>query len=664
MASPDPLRMHLEAGLQAHNRGDIEVAAAAYRRALAIAPEHPDALHLLGVALLQLGDAAAAMGFLERAAHPQRNNAAVIGNLAQGYFANERYAEAHAAFRKASRLDPRNVQFQLGMANCLALQDQHAAAEALLRKLITRFAQHALAWCSLGNVLRDQGRAAAAIDSYQRALEIDPQLADARNNLAGTLHKLLRFEEAEREFRACVERAPDYILARCNLASVLIDLGRFAEGAALCRDVIRQAPDFAPAHTYLGAALSHQGQLLDALACHRVAVDLAPRDAKAAQTYGSTLVDCGRFTDGLRLLARALALNPQLTSTHLLLGQALLGHGCLASGWAEYGYRPWPDMFREKYPHIALSRALPEALAGKHICIVKEQGLGDEIFFLRYVPQLHAAGARITYCASDKIHSLLARVPAIDEVLGETAPPPADAVILVGDLPLALSASAASPLPYADVAPGGFQAPDFASRISIFVPPVPPPLELAPQAERMAKIREQLAALGPPPYIGLTWRGGTPPSEQRLVIWVLHKEIGIPPLAAALKNVPGTFIALQRKPDARELAEFTTALGRPVHDFSALNEDLEGMLAMLAALDEYIGVSNTNVHLRASVGRASRVLVPRPADWRWLQTGRSSPWFPGTAIYRQSYQGDWSRALADLTRDLSSVDKQPPMYAD
>ncbi|MCE9641259.1 MAG: tetratricopeptide repeat protein, partial [Betaproteobacteria bacterium] len=602
MVSPDPLRTYLEAGLQAHNRGDIEVAAAAYRRALAIAPEHPDALHLLGVALLQLGEVGTAVDFLERAAHKQRNNAAVIGNLAQGYFTNERYAEAHAAFRKASRLDPRNVQFQLGMANCLALQDQHAEAESLLRRLTARFAQHALAWCSLGNVLRDRGRAAEAIDSYQRALELDPQLIDARNNLAGTLHKLLRFEEAEREFRACIERAPDYILARCNLASVLIDLGRFAEAAALCRDVIRQAPDFALAHTYLGAALGHQGQLLDALACHRVAVDLAPRDAKAAQTYGSTLIDCGRFSDGLRSLTRAIALDPQLTSTHLLLGQALLGNGCLAQGWVEYAYRPWPDMFREKYPQIALSRTLPETLDGKHICVVKEQGLGDEIFFLRYVPQLHAAGARISYCASDKIHSMLTRVPAIDEVLGETTPPPADAVILVGDLPLALSASAASPLPDADIAPGGFHAPDFASRISIFVPPVPPPLTLAPVAERLAEIRERLAALGPPPYIGLTWRGGTPPSEQRLVIWALHKEIGIPPLAAALKNVPGTFVALQRKPDAGELVEFANALGRPVHDLSALNEDLEGMLAMLAVLDEYVGVSNTNVHLRASAG--------------------------------------------------------------
>ena len=388
-----------------------------------------------------------------------------------------------------------------------------------------------------------------------------------------------------------------------------------------------------------------------------MAVEFAPQDAKAVQTYASTLIDCGRFNEGLRWFTRALALNPQLSSTHLLLGQALLGHGRLAEGWGEYGYRPWPDLFREKYPHITLARTLPDDLAGKHVCVVKEQGLGDEIFFLRYAPQLHAAGARITCSASDKIHSLLARVASIGQVLGETAPPPAAAgvVILAGDLPLALSGFSASPLPHADPAPGGFQLPEFPCRISLFLPAVPPPLALEPLAGRAAEMRQRLAALGRPPYIGLTWRGGTPPREQRLVIWALYKEIGIPPLAAALKDIPGTFIALQRNPEAGELAALADALGRPVHDFTALNEDLEGMLALLALIDEYIGVSNTNVHLRASAGRNTRVLVPRPADWRWLHSGRSSPWFPGSVIYRQSLQGDWSRALAALARDLANA---------
>jgi hypothetical protein len=240
-------------------------------------------------------------------------------------------------------------------------------------------------------------------------------------------------------------------------------------------------------------------------------------------------------------------------------------------------------------------------------------------------------------------------------VIEETSPPraEADAVIIAGDLPHAISDFPACPLRDVDATEVRFRLRDFPVRIAAFWPPVPPPLALPPLAERVAEVRRRLAAIGKPPYVGITWRGGTPPSEQRMAFWALFKEIGIAPLAAALHDIPGTFIALQRKPAPGEIDALAHALGRPVHDFTDLNEDLEGMLALLAQIDEYIGVSNTNMHLRASVGRTGRVLVPSQPDCRWMYAGRSSVWFPGFTVYRQSPRGDWITALADLKRDLA-----------
>ena len=76
------------------------------------------------------------------------------------------------------------------------------------------------------------------------------------------------------------------------------------------------------------------------------------------------------------------------------------------------------------------------------------------------------------------------------------------------------------------------------------------------------------------------------------------------------------------------------------------------MLAVLALIEDYIGVSNTNMHLRAGAGRTARVLVPQPPEWRWMAAGEESPWFPGFRIYRQGIDGDWGEALAKLARDL------------
>jgi len=86
-----------------------------------------------------------------------------------------------------------------------------------------------------------------------------------------------------------------------------------------------------------------------------------------------------------------------------------------------------------------------------------------------------------------------------------------------------------------------------------------------------------------------------------------------------------------------------------------LNEDLEEMLALLTALDDYLGVSNTNMHLRAGIGRTARVLVPWPAEWRWMAAGHASPWYPGFRVYRQQPDGDWNEALTRLRGDLAAT---------
>jgi hypothetical protein len=88
-----------------------------------------------------------------------------------------------------------------------------------------------------------------------------------------------------------------------------------------------------------------------------------------------------------------------------------------------------------------------------------------------------------------------------------------------------------------------------------------------------------------------------------------------------------------------------------------VNADLEEALAVLAAIDEYVGVSSTLVHLHASVGGTARIVVPFPYEWRWMETGDASPWFPRATIYRQAADGYWTASLARLARDLGSTSR-------
>jgi tetratricopeptide (TPR) repeat protein len=646
------LRQWLDAGLAAHRQGDVARALEAYRAALAVSPGDPDALNLLGTGLLQLGETADAVTYLEQAARRQRGNPRLLANLAQAYIACQRHAEAADAFRKAARIAPQELHFQLGLAVALAMQGKLGEATPLLKRLAARHPDAPAVWFNLGNALRDGAQHAEAIAAYTRAIALDGAYADAINSLGSAYQSTLRFAEAEEQYRKVLAIAPEHLSALYNLGSVVTDLGRFREAEAVCRRLVACAPDWATAHTILGAAFGHQGRLLEARACHARAIELAPDDVKAAETYAGTLMETGRPAQGLRWFSHALRLTGYSDALQQLLGTELLSQVLLQDGWTYYRRRPAALRFREKYPHLSLASALPRELAGKHVCVLREQGLGDEIFFLRYAERLAERGARVTYRASNKIASILGRARFISTLVEEMSPlPPADANILVGDLPHALGALEASVLERPAAATSG-ALPDFPVWTSIFWPSVPRSIALEPLADLVEEMGERRAALGPPPYIALTWRAGTAPEEQSSATWALYKSIPLEALAAALRHSGGTFVALQRNPRASELETLSTALGRPLHDLTALNEDLERMLALLSLIDDYVTLSNTNVHLRAALGRPARVLVPVPAEWRWRQSGSGSQWFPGFPVYRQSLQGDWGPALAALRRDL------------
>ena len=417
-----------------------------YDQALAIDPWHPDALHLLGVVALQGGDPTTATTLIEKAIQAQPANPGFHANLAQAWLAVQRTADALIAFRSAARLDPRNPQYAVGVASCLAMQGQLSESEEQLRKVTQDHPGYALAWLNLGNAVREQGRQQEALDLYLHAVELEPAWADAHSSVGKLLHALARFEEAESAYRRCVALQPESEAGYRNLASMLMDCGRFADAAIECQQGLARAPGSADLHLMLGSAFVHQGRLTAALEAFRGAANLAPDNPRALWAYGSALRGTGAAAQGMEQLERVLKLQPDSPEFRHAISGAYLSLGNLRAGWMDYGWRPARQAFLAENPDIRLAAGLPASLPGKKVCLLREQGLGDELFFLRFAAELKSRGAEITYLAHAKVASLLARVPALDRVITNGVPlPTADLAVLVGDLPRLLGRLDSSP---------------------------------------------------------------------------------------------------------------------------------------------------------------------------------------------------------------------------
>ncbi len=492
------------------------------------------------------------------------------------------------------------------------------AAETIYRDILRSAPEDVDALHLLGLVAVEKGEAEHAVDLIRKAIALKPGVALFHNSLGNGLKAKGDHDDALASFHQALALDPRLVGAHVNLADTLKLQGNLSAAIDSYRRAIELDPDFPPALIGLGGGHQMEGRLLDAEQHLRHAVKVAPELPRAHDTLGFLLQQLCRYGEARACFDRALALDPDHPSARTNLAVLLLVLGDFANAWPLYTAR----LPAKSRPRNLWQDPLPPDLAGKHLLVSKNQGLGDEIFFLRFAPELFRRGARITYVTDPRLVPILAPLDFLDEVVAEGKDPPkADYILSCGDLPLACGMTTSAQ--------------------------IPPPYPLPVQGQLRDKFARKLKDLGAAPYIGVTWRAGTPRQTGSA-----FKQAPLDRFAEVLRPVNGTLLALQRQPDAGEIDALAERIGRPVHDFTALNDDLEDMLALLSLIDDYVTVSNTNVHFRAGTGKTCHVLVPNPQEWRWMAEGDESPWFPGTGVYRQGHDQSWDEAFSRLGQDL------------
>jgi tetratricopeptide (TPR) repeat protein len=493
-----------------------------------------------------------------------------------------------------------------------------ATAEPLLFQIVALNPRDAEAWNTLAVIAVRGGRSGDAVDLAKRALELDRRNADYLNTLGVAYSEAQQLDQALACFKRALKERPDFVDGHYNLAKVYMKLGRAAEAEQAYLRARRLAPSKGEVAANLATLYIRQGRHEEALALMGDARARLPDNEALVINAATAVLASSGPEAAIRELAVFLETHSSAAAVHAELGRLLLAEGRFAEGWRHYAWR-----------HGRAPSSPPDC-GGKRVLLLPDQGLGDHLFFLRFVPALRERAAHVAFACPPKLFELLDTGSTLTEL--RRADDPSDGFdfsLPIGDLPRLLDAR-----------------------------DTPPPVPISIPSERVAQWSERLARLGPAPYLGVTWRAGAR-KENRPEFAAqgedpLQKELNIPALASALRGWRGSVLALQRLPVEGELAAFGRALGRACHDLSAVNDDLADMAALLDVVDEYVGVSNTNMHIRAGVGKAARVLIPFPPEFRWMNAGSETPWFPGFRLYRQAPGSDWQRSLNALGRDITS----------
>jgi tetratricopeptide (TPR) repeat protein len=468
--------------------------------------------------------------------------------------------------------------------NCLGdvLRDRGQYQEAILsyRKAIELNTDYAGTYYHLAALLHKRGEVDEALILYQKALHLNPDHADIFNNIGAVLQDKNQIDEAIVYYQKALEIDPNSHMALNNLGNAFYEKGRVDEAIPLYRKSIQLNPDFAGSYYNLGVALHNKKQFREALLCYQKTIEIDPDFADAYFNISLILLLLGNLKDGLKLYEWRWKLG---------------NHGPRSFSQPEWTGRDIDQLT---------------------ILLHAEQGFGDTIQFVRYVPLVAESGAKVVVECQKELAPLLQNVEGVQQIIvyGEKLPQ-FDVHCSILSLPLIFDTTLDS---------------------------IPARIPYIRADSRSVKNWEGKLRLHGAGYrIGLAWSGRAGKrieSERSCPLRILS------PLAE-LKNT--TFYSLQKgRASLKSGLDFS---GMNIIDYTDDMKDFADTAAFIMNLDLVISVDTAVAHLAGALGKPVLTLLPFLPDWRWLLDRDDSPWYPTMKLFRQSSAGNWDSVIAEVS---------------
>ena len=520
----------------------------------------------------------------------------------------------------------RKEPFPRALSRLGLLQAKHGFAEdALLNlaKVVQYLPDRAEAYNDLAVAYGVLGDYVEALNSFEQSLRLKPDSFEVLINAGRAAEALWEHERAMAYFRRALSLKPDSgktklllglsqlsgadsddlgnILqevavedtyeAQFNVGIARMALDRFEEGWSALERARDLAPDRYEPYCMLGFFAGLRGRVKEAEALYGRGIALHPHDPRAVMSHGVILMTLGEFERGWDEFERRFEL---------------------------YGYKDLMDRF----PRDALWEG--SELAGKTLLVWAEQGLGDQIQFVRYIPLVAGGDAEVVVQCDRPLVRLFEQVPGASRIVpnGERWPP------FDFHCPIVSLARV------------------MGTRMTSIPAEVP---YLRAEAELAAQWRDKLSHLSGI-RAGLVWAGSRLGNMPILESFDQRRSLALREFLPLwdVRNV--TFISLQKGTAAQEVQVLTP--DHPLADFTDDLHDFADTAALVENLDLVISVDTSVAHLAGAMGKPVWILCRLGGDWRWLLDRTDSPWYPSARLFRQRRYMEWEPVVRDLQAAL------------
>jgi tetratricopeptide (TPR) repeat protein len=580
----------IQNAIEKHIAGNLQEAEVIYRAILEVQPNEPDALHLLGLVAHQVGNNKTAINLLEKAISVNPNASDFYFHCAEAYLALHKNDLAITRYKQALAIKPDYVD----VLN------------------------------NLGLALHKLKRYEETITHYEQAIVLKPDYAEAHNNLANSLQELDRQQEAITHYEQAIVLKPDYAEAHYNLGNTLQKLDRQQEAIIHYEQAIVLKPDYAEAHYNLGNTLQKLDRQQEAIIHYEQAIVLKPDYAEAHNNLGYTLQEIDQLIEAVKHYEQAIVLKPDYAEAHYNLGFAYLLNGSFEKGWLNYEWRYKTAENKRHIRNFNQPQWDGSPLNHQTIFLHAEQGLGDTIQFIRYLPMVANSGGNIIVECDQGIIHLFSEYKNIADFIGK-----------------------GEPIPDFDVHSPLLSLPKI---FNTTYDTIPSTVNYIHANETLINSWNKKLSSTKKYKVGFFWQGNKKyfRDKSRSIPLIKFKD---------LLSISGVeFISLQKGEGQEQIIE--SGFSHLVSDYTSQMDNVEKFadtVAIINGLDLIIGTDTSIIHLAGAMGKPVWLLLPFYPDWRWMLNKENSPWYPTMRLFRQQEIGDWGTVINQLKDELQKL---------